>query len=421
MKTPLAWKNLSHNRVRTAVGVAGVGFAAVLIFMQLGFQGAIRKTATQIYDALDFDLMLRSPAYLHLTEPRSFPRARIFQAASLPEITVARPFYLGFSEWQAPLHASQRSTNEPPDEDDPSGDWRSIITMGTNPNDPGFTHDDICRQVRLLTDARFVLVDSKSKPEYGPVNKSEFTSQDIGVQTSLGPNRVQIVGLFQLGTGMASNGACLTNPEGFVRACPWQAIDEVNFGLLKLRESTSSDEVKKRLYAIYGIPEPIDGGSLGDQREAAAMTYADVEILTRQEVNDHEEHRWVVDTPLGQIFGLGVWVALFVGVAIVYQVLSTDIANMMAEYATLKAMGYNNSYLTKVVLLQSVLLALVSYVPSAAISWVLYRVVEQASGLPMAMSGQIMFAVLLLAIGMCVISAVAALRQLYRADPADLF
>ena len=54
--------------------------------MQMGFLGAVRKTATQIYDALDFDLMLRSPAYLHLTEPRSFPRERVFQAASLPEV-----------------------------------------------------------------------------------------------------------------------------------------------------------------------------------------------------------------------------------------------------------------------------------------------------------------------------------------------
>ena len=86
MKTPLAWKNLTHNRVRTAIGVAGVGFAVILIFMQMGFKGAIRKTATQIYDALDFDLMLRSPAYLHLTEPRSFPRSRIHQAASLPDV-----------------------------------------------------------------------------------------------------------------------------------------------------------------------------------------------------------------------------------------------------------------------------------------------------------------------------------------------
>ena len=55
MNTPLAWKNLLHNKVRTAVALAGVAFAVILIFMQLGFKGAVRKTATQIYDALAYD------------------------------------------------------------------------------------------------------------------------------------------------------------------------------------------------------------------------------------------------------------------------------------------------------------------------------------------------------------------------------
>jgi len=413
MNTPLAWQNLVHNKARTAIGVAGVGFAVILIFMQMGFQGAIKKTATQIYDALDFDLMLRSPAYLHLTEPRSFSRMRVHQAASLPEVEVARPFYLGLSEWQAPLRPGETSPNEKRDPEDPSGQWRGMITMGTDPSDPAFSRKNIRGQAHLLTDSRFVLVDSKSKPEYGPAVGDKFSEADIGVETSLGPNRVRIVGLFQLGTGMASNGACLTNPEGYIRACPWQAIDEINFGLIKLRDPSTAKKVKHDLQRIYGIPETAS--------EAGMLTNADVEILTRAEVNEREEHRWVKETPLGQIFQLGVWVALFVGVAIVYQVLSSDIANMMGEYATLKAMGYSNKYLTHVVLQQSVLLALVGYAPSLLISWVLYWVVESESGMPMYMTKEIMLWVLLLAIGMCVVSGLAALRKLYQADPAELF
>jgi len=162
-------------------------------------------------------------------------------------------------------------------------------------------------------------------------------------------------------------------------------------------------------------------GSKSQPASAAALSNSDVEILTRAEVNAVEEYRWVVDTPLGQIFTLGVWVAVFVGVAIVYQVLSTDIANMMGEYATLKAIGYSNRFLTIVVLQQSVLLALVGYFPSLVISLFLYWLVEMQSGMPMSMTPQIMFTVLLLAIAICVLSGMAALRKLYQADPADLF
>jgi len=421
MKTPLAWKNIKHNKTRTAIGVAGVGFAVILIFMQIGFKGAIKKTATQIYDALEFDLMLRSPAYLHLTEPRAFPRSRVHQAASLAEVARARPFYLGLSEWQAPVTHLSGPASQATDPDDPTGQWRSIITMGTDPYDPVFLRKDICQKAKLLSDPRFVLVDSESKPEYGPANGSEFSQDDLGVETVLGPERVRIVGLFKLGTGMASNGACLTNPEGYIRACPWQAIDQINFGLIKLHDPSTAAQVKRQLQKMYGIPEKVTSAESFKNFDAATLTNVDVEILTRAEVNAHEEYRWVVDTPLGQIFSLGVWVALFVGIAIVYQVLSSDIANMMGEYATLKAMGYGNRYLTGVVLQQSVLLALVGYVPSLLISAVLYEVIEAASGMPMFMTMRIMLTVLVLAIAMCVVSGMGALRKLYQADPADLF
>jgi putative ABC transport system permease protein len=112
---------------------------------------------------------------------------------------------------------------------------------------------------------------------------------------------------------------------------------------------------------------------------------------------------------------------LLVGWAIVYQVLSTDIANMMSEYATLKAMGYSSRYLAAVVLQQSVLLAVVGYAPSLAVSWILYILIGAQSGMPMVMTWQIAALVFALAIGMCLLSGLFAMRKLFAADPADLF
>ena len=405
MRTPLAWKNLVHNKVRTSVALAGVSFAVILIFMQLGFLGAVRKTATQIYDALDFDLMLRSPSYLHLTEPRAFPRERVYQAASLPLIAKARPFYLGLSEWQAPQPDDARP-------DEWNGDWRGIITIGIDPNDPAFIPKQLREKSRKLTDSRFVLIDRKSKPEFGPINGVRFSEEDIGVETALGAGRVRIIDVVELGTGLAANGACIANYEGFARACPWQPLDETNLGLMTLAAGVDPEQAKQKVQSLLGAPT---------SDATPSSRPADVEVLTRADVTEREEYRWVVQTPLGRIFNFGVWVALFVGVAIVYQVLSTDIANMMSEYATLKAMGYPNRYLAMVVLQQSVLLAVVGYVPSLVVSWALYSLVGARSGLPMVMTPQIMLIVLLLAVVMCVLSGMAALRKLFQADPADLF
>ncbi|MBX3425253.1 MAG: FtsX-like permease family protein [Pirellulales bacterium] len=408
MNTPLAWKNLLHNKVRTAVALAGVAFAVILIFMQLGFKGAVRKTATQIYDALDFDLMLRSPEYLHLTDPGTFPAERIYQAESFPGVTQVRPLYLGLSEWQRP----QRSDLPPENWD---GQWRGIICLGADPNDPPFTSEALRTTARGLTDPRFVAIDSKSKADFGPVDGRRFGAKDLGVETVLGGGRVRIIDVFELGTGLACNGACMVSPAGYATACPWQSLDQINLGLAKLAPGIEPEAMQRELQRLVG-PTDTD-----PERPQTSATPADVEVLTRDEVIRREEYRWVEQTPLGKIFTFGVWVAMFVGVAIVYQVLSTDIANMMGEYATLKAMGYSNRYLTRVVLEQSVLLALIGYVPSLVASWVLYKIVGATSGMPMSLTPGIAGLVLVLAVVMCVLSGMAALRKLYQADPADLF
>lgn len=405
-KTPLAWKNIRHNRLRTAVGMAGVGFAALLIFMQMGFKGAIEKTATQIYDALEFDLMLRSPAYLHLTEPRSFPEARLHQAASLARVERVRPFYLALSVWQAPDHGDERDQSR----QSVGGMGRSIITMGVDPTDPPFARPELCAAARTLSSRASVLIDSKSKREYGPKNGWRFTEEDIGVTTALGGQTVEIAGLFELGTGMASNGACMTTVEGFRRACPTQPDGEVTMGLIELGDPRDAAEVKLALQALFAPPAT-----------GAPLAGSELEVLTRDEVRAHEQRRWMEDTPFGLIFTFLVAVAIFVGVAIVYQVLSSDIANMMSEYATLKAIGYGNAYLCSVILQQSVLLALVGYLPALAASWVLYQIIGGYAGIPMVMTLQIILSVLGLAVGMCVASGVFALKKLLNADPAELF
>lgn len=393
----LAWKNLLHNRVRTAIGMAGVGFAAMLMFMQMGFKGAIEKTATQIYDALEFDLMVRSPAYLHLTEPRSFPRSRLLQAASLPEIERADALYLGLSVWQAPDYTGQKRRSE----QYVPGMGRSIITMGVDPSRPPFARQELRQAARKLTSERYVVLDSKSKAEYGPRNGRTFTQQDIGAVTTLGANTVEVVGLFELGAGMASNGSCMTNVEGYLRASPWQSPDKLTFGLLSLSPDAQADAVVAKLNELYAGQ--------------------DVEVLTRAEVRRREEERWMADTPFGLIFTFLVVVSVMVGVAIVYQVLSGDIANLMSEYATLKAMGYSNQYLASVILRQSVLLALVGFAPALLICWQLYSLVGDYAGIPMVMTPKIIGSVLALSLGMCIASGVFALQKLFKADPAELF
>src|SRR5688572_12798839 len=107
--TPLAWHNLLHNKVRSGVAIAGVTFAIVLMFMQLGFLEAVKISATLIYDVLDFDICLRSRDYNRFTDARTFPLQRLNQAESIPGIASAAPLMVGIFSWRNPYNGEQRA------------------------------------------------------------------------------------------------------------------------------------------------------------------------------------------------------------------------------------------------------------------------------------------------------------------------
>lgn len=384
MRIPLAWLNLLHSKMRTALAVAGVAFAVILIFMQLGFLGSAQQSATLFFDALDFDLLVRSHNYLHLIASRTFPRDRLQEAESIAGVQSASPVYLVSDFWRNPHDGSKRV----------------LLVIGVDPNGPVFRIDDIQRKLALLSMPEFVLIDTKSRREFGPQDDRRFGDADVGADAELAQQHVRIVGHFTLGTGFVADGDVLTNIRGFQRIRPQLAPEQVSLGLVKLLPAADPEQVAAALRAY--LPD-------------------DVEVLTRADVLGGEVRHWVWETSIGLIFQLGVIVALVVGTAIVYQVLSSDVANHLPEYATLKAMGYSGRYLASVVLQQAVVLAVMGFLPGLAISAILYSLTRFAARIPIDMTfGRVVF-VLGLAVVMCTISGLGALRKVRSADPADLF
>jgi putative ABC transport system permease protein len=376
MKTPLAWYNLLLDKVRTAVAIAGVAFAVVLILMQLGFYGAVLQTATLIYDRLRFDLLLCSPSYLHLSKSGTISRNRLSQAESLPEIAAAEPLYIGFNLW--------RNVD--------TGRRRGIMVLGIDPQQPVLELPGLPQVTPLLTQPDAALLDRRSRPEFGP--------QEVGLETDVGNRRVRVVGQFTMGTGFGADGAILVSERTFGQLFPARPLEQVSLGLVTLKPGADPDQAAERLREL--LPP-------------------DVSVMTRAEISAHERRHWTTKTSVGLIFGMGVVVAIIVGIAIVYQVLSSDITNRLGEYATLKAIGYTNAYLARVVLQQAVLLAIFGFIPGLGLSLLLYQLTQMAAHVPMDMAASRAIVVGGLSVVMCSLAAVAALRKVYSADPADLF
>jgi putative ABC transport system permease protein len=121
------------------------------------------------------------------------------------------------------------------------------------------------------------------------------------------------------------------------------------------------------------------------------------------------------------IFYVGVGMGFAVGVIVCYQILYTNIHDSMSELATLKAMGYRNSYFLGFVVRQSFFLSIAGFLPALIVSRYLFFEIEQRAGLPMLMDGPRVAWIYGLTLAMCVTSGLLAVRRLWNADPASLF
>ncbi len=395
-RTPLAWHNLTHDRPRTIAAVAGVAFALVVIFMQSGFLQSVLRTATIVTDKLDYDVMIVSQDYLYVAEPGNFPRARLEQAASVPGVRRVAPFYIGTGAWRGDrTHPTAAGGGDHA----ARGRSRPVLVLGFEledspfrPHGP-FRPEDVETRLDALKAPDAVLVDRRSRTEFGPLA--------VGMRPEISLRDYRVVGLFAMGSGFAADGAILVGDRAFGRICGVESLRHPNLGLVRLEPGADAVAVAAEI--------------------AAALPPDDAQVFTRDAYRLREMRYWVVSRSIGVIFVTGVTVAALVGAVVAYQVLSSDVADHASEYATLRAIGYTGGRLSVVVLQQGLWIAAAAYVPALLISWGLYEVVEARAVLPIDMDPRIAVPILVLAAAMCAASAVAALRRVNAADPADVF
>ncbi|MFL6536948.1 MAG: ABC transporter permease DevC [Chthoniobacterales bacterium] len=375
MKTPLAWRNVTQAKVRSLIALCGISFAILLIFMQLGFYGAAGTTATNVYEALDFDLLLISPQYVFVARAAEFPRNRLEQVRGIDGVESVAPVWSAMGEWRN-IESRER--------------W-NIFTLGVEPAERSF-RNAAANELPLLKVTDTVLTDLASRPQHGPLG--------TGVTSEVQNHRVHVVGRYAIGAGFLAGATMITGRDTFMRIFPDASPERISLGLVRLKPGVSPDsvaaETRKRVWP-------------------AAM------VVTRREAARGEQHFWLKVEPIGIMFTSGVLVALIAGAVILYQVLASEVQNRQREYATLKALGYGDSYVYGVVVRQAVIFAGLGFVPAFFFSLALYALLRTRALVPVSMEFSRAASVLFLTGLMCLSATFLAIRKLRAADPADLF
>lgn len=383
-RTPLAWFNLTYERRRLLTAIAGVSFAVLLMFMFRGFENALYDSQVQLLKLLNGDIVIVSSLKTNMFVPEQFARRRLYQAQAFAGVEEAYPLYTTTAFWKNPV--TKRI--------------RPLRVLAFNPQDPVLPLPGIIDNADQLKLPWTAAIDDRSRPEVGPTA--------AGIVTEIAEQQVRLVGSFRLGTDFASgDGNVVMSDQNFLRYFSVLGPDEdrrelntVDIGLLQLAPDTDPIAVVQALR--QGLPQ-------------------DVRVLTKAEFVQQERDYWRENTNIGFVFSLLTTMSFIVGIILVYQILYTDVAEHWAEYATLKAMGYTNFYLLRVVLQQAMFLAVIGFIPGCVISGMLYHVTADATGLLMQMTWGRAINLFIATLIMCLISGAIAVRKVQATDPAEVF
>lgn len=401
-RTALAWLSLVHHPGRLAVSTAGVALAVVLMLMQVGFRQGMFDSQAALITQLNADLVLINNHKEMLNVGEAFPRSRLRQAAGVAGVRAAYPVYM------ERIRATWRSPG--------SRSARAIRVIAFDPADPVFRFPQPELHARALQRPDTVLFDTRSREYFGDPRP--------GTTAELAGRRVEVVGTFELGTDFLSDGSVIVSDQTFLKLFPdapvrrrapdgdtpprdtpprrdaRSRLNQVDIGVLQLEPSADPRQVQARLRAI--LP-------------------GDVLVMTRPEYERYEKTYWQENTAIGYVFALGTAVGFLVGSVICYQILYTNVATHLPQFATLKAIGYGDAYLVGVILQQAVFMALLGFVPAVAASWCLYNAVGALTGLLMKLTVLRLVLVLALTVAMCMVAGILAVRKVLQADPAEIF
>jgi putative ABC transport system permease protein len=372
----LAWRILTFDKARTGLALAGIFMAITLVFIQLGLFYAVPQGGMLLYDNMRFDLLLASDQYEYQAQPGAFPLSRLTAVRGSQDVAAATPLYFAVGKWKGGV----------------GGVWPDVFVIGFDPASRVLTPDSIATQSDALGRPDTILVDSTTRPFFGPL--------DPGRIIQIGDRNETIGGQYELGTGFMGLGVALTSTANFARLFPQRGVGLVNLGAIRLKPGVDPD------------------AAIADLRKLAG---ANTQLFTRARLARLEASYWTTRTSVGLIFGSGLLISIVVGIMVVYQIVSAQVARQLPQFATLKAIGYSDGALAGTVAAMSVMIAVTGFVPALAAAYWLYDVIRRETLLPVTMSIGHIAGVFVAALLMASISALLAVGGLRRADPADVF
>lgn len=381
MVVPLARRILLHRPRRLMLSVAGIACSTLIVFMEVGFYHSLFDTQTRFINQLNADLFITSAIKEDMIDMVPFPRDRLYQAKRAPGVRSIHPLY---------MHGRT------PFKDPSTGVVHPIRVFGSVPDSKLFRS----LPANVATSLRVV-----DRAFFDDAARRFFKDPKIGSWIELRGRRIELAGNFHLGSDFVNDGNVLVSDETFFRIFPTDrpggiSPSDVEFGLVRLEPGADPEQVRRSLLSL--LP-------------------ADVTVRDAEGLKKAEWQFWTAKTPVGFVFGMGTVVGLLIGTIVIYQILFTEVSELLPQFATLKAIGYANADLRRIVMEQTAMLTVLGFVLGTFGAEVLYESLRIETGLIIALTPVRVLQVAALTMAISFAAALVAMRRLEAADPAEVF
>jgi putative ABC transport system permease protein len=370
----LALKTLLHDRLRFAITVAGVAFAVMLVFVQVGLFLGLMDNASVIISHVDADLWVTSKNTPNIDFPHPFPDGLVQRVRSVPGVARADNLIMNYFNVTLP-NGAQESTEIYGLEDHQRWNvpWRVL---------EGNLGD--------LRRGAYMFLDQSAVKRMGAFRVGDYREVN-GV-------RLEIIGRTADALSFA------TTPVGFMDFDLAQRIGgtllagQTNYMLVKLAAGADVERVRAEI-----------------QRR---LPYNDVH--TGREWATQSRSYWIVSTGLGLNAGLTVFLGCLVGLVVVAQTLYTSTMDHLKEFGTVKAIGGGNRDIYLILGKQATIAAVVGFVAGVLPSFAL-RPAMAGVGLKLIIPFPLVLVIFAGTIVLCLGASMVSFRKVAGIDPALVF
>ena len=370
----LALKTLLHDRLRFAITVAGVAFAVLLVFVQVGLFLGLLDNATVTIKHIDAELWVTSRNTPNVDFAHVFPESRVDRVRSIPGVARADNLIAWFFTYQLPSGAQEGS----------------ILYALKDFKSWNLPWDVVEGNLEDLRRGPYLFLDGSATKRMGPFAVGEYRE--------LNGRRVQIIG--------RTRGALsfTTTP--------------ITFMDYDLAQSIQSQSLRGQ--TTYILVKLAPGADLETVRAEIRRRLPYNDVFTRDEWASRSRNYWIVSTGLGLNMGLTVFLGCLVGVVVVAQTLYTSTMEHLKEFGTVKAIGGGNRDIYRILAKQASAAALVGFV-FGALGAVLLRPAMAGVDLKLIVPPILGAAVFVGTFALCLGAAMISFRKVAAIDPALVF